>query len=333
MEILESEYYSPHDLLSRNCLINMIVGERGNGKTYAFKKWCIDDYIKNHNQFIWVRRYDTEFDDIALFFDDIYMNYENKVFRCKGGKFFMIDNDKEEVIGYYFPLSKAKTKKSIPYPKVTKIIFDEFLIDKGNYHYLPREVECFLDLYSTIARSRDVRTFLIANSTSSINPYFIFFKVKINGRFTKCGDDVIVERTENLAYREKMKQTRFGRIVSGTDYEKYAIQNEFIHDNKEFIEKKSKNAIPRFNLKVENETVGIWVDTKEGKYYASFSHDPSYCTYTLLFDDMRPNMVILTSKNNNFTTLKKAIQYGILYYDSMRVKGIMQKVIELLNIK
>ena len=53
-------YYNPQKLLSYNCLFNFIEGERGNGKTYAFKKFCIDNFIKKGLQFIWVRRYESE---------------------------------------------------------------------------------------------------------------------------------------------------------------------------------------------------------------------------------------------------------------------------------
>ena len=43
-------YYSRNDLLSYNALFNFVVGERGTGKTYQFKDWCINDFyfLKSH---------------------------------------------------------------------------------------------------------------------------------------------------------------------------------------------------------------------------------------------------------------------------------------------
>ena len=36
--------------LSHNCLFNFIVGSRGVGKTFSFKKWAIEDFLKNEMQ-------------------------------------------------------------------------------------------------------------------------------------------------------------------------------------------------------------------------------------------------------------------------------------------
>lgn len=37
-------YYEIGKALSYNCLFNFIVGMRGVGKTYAFKRWAIQDF-------------------------------------------------------------------------------------------------------------------------------------------------------------------------------------------------------------------------------------------------------------------------------------------------
>ena len=47
---------------------------------------------------------------------------------------------------------------------------------------------------------------------------------------------------------EAKKQTKFGRLVSGTEYSSYAIDNNFRLDNKNFIEKKINNEF-RDNVK------------------------------------------------------------------------------------
>lgn len=321
-------YYSNHELLTRNALFNFIIGERGNGKTYSFKKWSIDDFLKNKNEFVWIRRYDTELDDIGLFFNDIRNQYPTHEFEVKGGCFYI---DKK-VAGYYFPLSKAITKKSIPYPNVTKIIFDEFIIDKGSYHYLPKEVDLFLEVVETISRLRDVRCFLIANSISEINPYFTYFNLRCEGRFTKFGD-ILVEKTQSLHYREVKRNTRFGKIINNTDYGRYAIDNEFIRDNHEFIEKKPENAKNLFNIVVNKKTLGIWADSRNTKIYASFKYNPSLVTLSLTTDDMRPNMFLLKGRSYNLTLLKNAITYGFLYYESFKVKAQMLDVIKLINIR
>ena len=69
-------WYLPYKLLSFDYLWNMIIGERGNGKTYSIKKLFIKKFIKTGEQFVWIRRYETEFDDFDEFFSDIIKNNE-----------------------------------------------------------------------------------------------------------------------------------------------------------------------------------------------------------------------------------------------------------------
>ena len=46
-------------------MFNFIIGERGVGKTYGAIKFCINDYLKNGNQFVYVRRFKTEIESSA----------------------------------------------------------------------------------------------------------------------------------------------------------------------------------------------------------------------------------------------------------------------------
>lgn len=115
--------------------MNFIIGHRGVGKSYGFKKWCLDDFIKNGKQFMWVRRYKTELKKIkdgknTIFYDDIRHLYPNHKIDIKGndnGGSFIIDG---KVAGYYLALSVSTSYKSVPFPNVDKLVFDEFLIDK-----------------------------------------------------------------------------------------------------------------------------------------------------------------------------------------------------------
>ena len=82
------------------------------------------------------------------------------------------------------------------------IIFDEFIIDKGRITYLNGEVQLFLDMIETIARTRDdVRVLMISNAISSINPYFLYFNVyPHDGDKFICKDQVVVEINKNTDF-------------------------------------------------------------------------------------------------------------------------------------
>ena len=76
----------------------------------------------------------------------------------------------DDIIGYGFTLSTANNLKSVAYPFITKLIFDEFLLEKGNQHYLNDEPAKLLNLYETIARPGTnhpkVILFMLANAIS-----------------------------------------------------------------------------------------------------------------------------------------------------------------------
>ena len=233
----ENIYYDLTKLLSFNKMLNMSIGARGLGKSYAAKRWAINGWLKNKKQFVYLRRYKTEFNNIKNYFSDIKDRYPEHEFSVGKGCFY-IDG---EVAGYYIGLSTSQNNKSNSYPDVDKIIFDEFIIDKGRVNYLRGEVQVFLDIIETIARTRDdVRVLMISNAISSINPYFMYFNI-----FPHSGDvfiqkeQIIVEINKNTDFVNFKKQTRFGQLIQDTKYGAYAIDNEFLRDNDSFIEKMS----------------------------------------------------------------------------------------------
>ena len=328
-------YYSRNDLLSYNALFNFVVGERGTGKTYQFKDWSISDFIKNKNQFVYVRRYKTEFKDIGNFFDDIIKKYPDHEFSVGHGKFY-IDN---KIAGFYIALSTAITKKSVAYPNVNKIGFDEFILEKSTLHYLPNEVNAFLGLYETIARDRNnVRCLFMANSVTLINPYFLFFDIQISKtkRFWSFkNNDLIVELTDLVEFKEHKKETRFAKLVDGTDFSKYAIDGDFVSDNYEFIENKSNNSYYCFTLVYKGDNIGIWCDGKLGLMYASSKVDLNYpLKYAITTNDHKPNMIVLSNKysREKIKILTKMYEYGCLRYESLKIKSEMFDIFKLLNI-
>ena len=229
-----SMYYNPDDTLSRNRLFNFVVGPRGAGKTYGAKKRAIKNFIDKGEQFVYLRRYDTEMPQSQMrnFFDDIMEEFPDHEFKADRG-LFRID---KEIAGWYFPLSKAVMLKSVPFPHVSLIIFDEFIIGAGAYRYLQNEVVTFLEAYSTISRDRDIPVLFLSNAVTFANPYFLYFNITLEkGQKRKLKKDIQLELVSNPAYISHAKQTRFGKLVEGTEYGSYAMDNEFLLDTESFI--------------------------------------------------------------------------------------------------
>ena len=64
-------------ILSHNRIMNMVLSNRGGGKTFNCTCWAIDDYKKKKAQAVWVRRYQTEIDEMlqnGKFFDAVRVN-------------------------------------------------------------------------------------------------------------------------------------------------------------------------------------------------------------------------------------------------------------------
>lgn len=71
---------------------------------------------------------------------------------------------------------------------------------------------------------------------------------------------------KNEEYRQVKHNSRFGQLVAGTPYEKYAIDNNFLLDNKNFIEKKQGSAKFSFAFIYKNDCFGVWFDYKLRSY-------------------------------------------------------------------
>ena len=180
-------YYSLKNILKKKAVFNVIFGERSNGKTYATLKHGLEQYFKDGSQLAYVRRWKEDITGKrgqAVFSALIENNeieklsggkftgihyYTGKFFLCNydNGKVIYSDND---VLGFLFALTDIEHDKSTSYPKVTSIIFDEFIT---NRLYLPDEFVIFMNVISTIVRRREnVTIYMLGNTVNKYCPYF-----------------------------------------------------------------------------------------------------------------------------------------------------------------
>lgn len=322
-------YYDLGKLLSYNKFLNISIGSRGRGKSYAAKKWAINGWLKNRKQFVYIRRYKTEFSNIKNYFSDIQDIYPDHEFSVNRGCFY-IDG---EVAGYYIGLSTSQNNKSNSYPDVDKIIFDEFIIDKGKVTYIKGEVQLFLDMIETIARTRDdVRVLMISNAISSINPYFLYFNIYPHeGDKVICKEQIVIDIDKNNDFIEYKKQTKFGKLIDDTAYGRYAIENEFLRDNKSFIEKMSGKSFCWYGLKYEDIIYTVWYNQPTGFLYIT-KKQPSVNDdiYAITTADHKPNMILLERKNTVFKKLKDAYEYGQVRFDCLQSKSAFYEIINLI---
>jgi hypothetical protein len=323
-------YYDPHELLTYNALYHFIIGNRGCGKTYGFKRRGIKKYKKSGRQFIYLRRYQTEFEDLGNFFSDIKHEFPDDELKVKGNLFYC----NGEVMGFAVALSTALTKKSVSYHNVDDIYFDEFVIDSKVIHYIKNEVIQFLEFYETVARLREnVRVFFISNAISVINPYFLYWKIrpKPNQRFSRFGH-LIIESVKNDEFVEAKYKTKFGQIIKGTDYGNYSVENHYLKDNQNFVDRKGGHAIFTFSVVYSGVAYGVWTDHKKGLVYVSRDIDPYNEVQMVITDqDHKPNMLLIKSANRShyLKRLIQAYEYGFLRFEDIAIKN---QVLELMAV-
>lgn len=328
----ESIYYNYNRIISYNALLNILIGERGVGKTYGASKLVTSDFIKKKRQFVYLRRYKTELSkSFKKFFEALKKENEfpEHTLETKGLT-FLIDN---EVAGYGMTLSTAQQLKSSNFPDVYYIIFDEFLIEDGQGHYLKNEVNSFLGIIETISRTRDVKVFMLANSVSEVNPYFLFFDLTrpYNNDIKLFKDGLILlQYMDNEKYRQAKKQTKFGRLVAGTDYEDFAINNKFIDENKNFIEHKSGNAKFSFSFIYKGITYGVWIDYNNGKMYISHDYINNSLCFATTTEDHSPNTMLysIAKKYNCWNSFIQNYKLGNVYFENMKIKNISKEVLK-----
>ena len=184
----KQKFYDLKNILSKNADYNIIFGERSNGKTYAALLYGLRNYVEKGEQMAYVRRWREDLRGKRA--DTLFNNHVNngvisaltkgkynEVFYL-GGRWFLSYYDADtkkrkpsvEPFCYAFCLSEQEHDKSSSYPKVTTVVFDEFLTRR---YYLPDEFMLFMGVLSTIIRQRNnVKVFMLGNTVNKFCPYF-----------------------------------------------------------------------------------------------------------------------------------------------------------------
>ena len=176
-------HYNMDSIDKQNAIINIIFGERSNGKSYQVKhKKGVLKYLKTGKRFILMRRWKEEIstDKIEQYFADVDVNkITNGRYNCITVfrkqlylSYYDFDNGKTkrgEKIGYVVALSTEQNYAGASYLDVEDIIFEEFM---SRSEYLPNESDKLMNFRSTVDRKRNkVKLWLVGNSISRVCPY------------------------------------------------------------------------------------------------------------------------------------------------------------------
>lgn len=334
-----SIYYDPSKLLSFNSVYNFVVGGRGIGKTFGFKRKAIKDGIAKGDQFIYLRRYKTEL-TIArnTFFADIEYLFPEYDLRVNGGmaQYAPIDTREEKkrewiTIGFFIALSISQSVKSVAFPKVKTIIFDEFIIEKGSTTYINSEATAFTNFFNTVDRGKDkTRVFFLANSVSIMNPYFIEYEIrpKENDEFIKKFDGFMVVQIAKSSegFEEYISTSRFGKFINGTEYAKYANENQFSDNHDALLEIKDSKARYMFTLECKTGSFSIWLNMFNRQYFIQSRLPKDQVVYTMLTEKMDRDKTLMTFSDRPLQYLRTAFRQGNVTFDKPSTRNVFTEI-------
>lgn len=167
-----------------------MLGERSNGKSYASKNLIISECIKTGKEFIYLRRYDLDTKDslcVGYFADCPVEQMTDGEYTCidvwrKGIYLSNTDDETGKIkhgkkIGYCHALSQAEHYKSLAFPEVNWIIYEEIVSQDARYLF--NEPSKLQQYVSTIFRQRKGKCILIGNTISRICPYYRDWNLKV----------------------------------------------------------------------------------------------------------------------------------------------------------
>ncbi len=221
-------YYDVAHLLKDypNAYYYLVIGERSNGKTYSALSLALKNYFSNGEQFAYIRRFgeDIRKKQLSNLFSSHVeggmiaelsngewssVDYTGNKFRLSRAEEDGSVTYSDEPFGFAFDLNSMEHYKSISFPKITTVIFDEFL---SRQSYLPNEFMLFTNSLSTIIRLRtNVKIFMLGNTVNRYCPYFsemglTHIKDQKQGtvdvyKYSDTGLEVVVEYCESSASR------------------------------------------------------------------------------------------------------------------------------------
>ena len=289
------QYYSLDNILKHEGQYYIIYGERSNGKSYATAKYVLDKYFTTGEQFVICKRFQEDMSAticstmLTPLYDYVLKEYGYHIrfFQSKWYATQDIDTPitKQEVIGYAQALNTVERYKGSQYPKVTTIIFEEFMSLKGNY--IPSEINLLLNLVSTITRKRtNVKVFMLGNAISKYSPYsdalgIRLDKLKFNDiiekkfKYGKVATTFVIERSKHVAIDDNTSSySNFGKVNSSMINEGMFETSQYNHFNdnvcfnenqKEF--RQQNNCKPKVLMKKDKVPVCIYYNEEYFSIY------------------------------------------------------------------
>lgn len=340
-----SARWDPSGLFGSPSPVNMVIGARSLGKTFGIVKRAIRNWEQHGNQFVYLRRTDKEItrmlgvsDFLAPFADhfpelDMRIRGRTMEVRHHGEK------EKWSTLGVFIPLSAAASYKSSALPLVSIIFFDEFISERSMYW--PDEVDSLMGFWETVDRRNDrTKIYMAANAADLINPYFQEWGLTLPTKgktrtYPHNESSITIQYADDSKFKAYAAKTNIGRFTAGSSYARYAQDNDFLQDTEALIGSKTSASLFRCELGFDRKSYGVWFDLEQGNWYicGQIPKDEGRESYALLRRDLKPNTILLERASPILKTLKRGIQRGYVFFDTVARREAFLKSMGLLGMR
>lgn len=333
--------------LSYNAPMTIAVGGNSIGKTYSFTYQGVKEFIKTGKQFGWIRRYGPELKKASSnFFDDLieHDEFPGYIFKTDKERGYIAKKPRGkskpdwQVCCHFFALSMQGSYKGTAYPKIKRLIFDEYIREvKTPPGYLYDDIGKLMKLWKTVGRKRnDCQLYLISNAVDLVNPAFLWLGITDEpkpGYSWHNNKTVLLHHIKDATFAQSERDTLVGKVIAGTELEKVMIDNEFAASNDLFIGKKTANAKYRYGFKYCGHAYAVWLDNSNGLFYVNRKVPKGGLVYSLTTEDHRPNMYLVESAGKFARQIGRLYGNGVVRFENNATREGFLKMLRMLGLR
>lgn len=338
----------------------MFETNRSAGKTTSLHRYFLERALKCDEEFVMLYRKKQDLSNSAIqfsgaieIFDSLsaIVSMEDKPCAGKCVRKYVATVQRGEgeqveiekiVLGYAISLYDADDVKkySAMFSKVMRIGMEEFQIESGKY--LKDETTKFQSVYYSISRgggqqSRNVDVFLLSNSISLLNPYYLYYgvgkRLKPDTRKLR-GNGWVLIREFNESAAVAVQNNIVNSSFKGTKYFEYASgQSQLIAVNS-FIEKIEGNSKYLFTIFFDGRLYGVRILSKSKLMHISKKHDPSsIIRYVLCDSDIKDGYFLLRKNSDVWKSMRNFYDNNKIRFEDEECKNLIFDIlgIDILN--
>lgn len=325
----------------------MITGNRSAGKTTALLLESLKLHKESGKQVLFLYRVKDEIGAVGEIYKDVLQLYPEYGITVETKKIvhgivarmlLTTTNGEQNILGFAVALNdcdKLKKYSSI-FVDVELIVFDEYQLENGKY--LKDEIQKLQSVIFSVSRgggkqSRPVKTYLLGNTVTLMNPYFIFFgihkRLRDNTHFLR-GDRWVAEFEFNKAASDAIDKNPMSAVFKGSNYVKYSKENVYLSDSSAFIDKATGKSNYLFTIIQDNESYAVREYYEQGIVFVDKTVDAG-CPNVVTFDSAshNQNTLMLSTHAYIFDYLNNAYKLGLLRFKDLKCKNIILDILSI----